>query len=184
MSTFDRYLQGVVERGGLEAAREGSAAVEAHHLLLAIAREPHASEGEVLAAIGLEYDVIVIALDREYRASLRAAGLSVDDLRLPTATPSPVVPSRLGTSSVAALQRLAAQFRKSELGPVHLLLAIVQAQLGTVPRALQMAGFDRSALLTRLAAPASTPSAESDRDQEERCDGPGEQARRPAIIAW
>ncbi|SDH74984.1 hypothetical protein [Nonomuraea jiangxiensis] len=36
MSEIDHYLNAVLEQGGAEAAADGAASVEAHHLLLAI----------------------------------------------------------------------------------------------------------------------------------------------------
>jgi D-alanyl-D-alanine carboxypeptidase len=40
--------------------------------------------------------------------------------------------------------------RKEDLRPAHLLLGVLQAQVGTVPRALALAGVDRSDLLARV----------------------------------
>ncbi|GAA2810174.1 hypothetical protein GCM10020219_097610 [Nonomuraea dietziae] len=40
--------------------------------------------------------------------------------------------------------------RKKDLRPAHVLLGILQAEVGTVPRALALAGVDRTDLLTRV----------------------------------
>jgi Clp amino terminal domain, pathogenicity island component len=39
--------------------------------------------------------------------------------------------------------------RKKDLQPAHLLLGILQAEVGTVPRALALAGIDRTDLADR-----------------------------------
>jgi hypothetical protein len=39
--------------------------------------------------------------------------------------------------------------RKKDLQPAHLLLGILQAEAGTVPRALALAGVDRAGLAER-----------------------------------
>jgi Clp amino terminal domain, pathogenicity island component len=40
--------------------------------------------------------------------------------------------------------------RKEDLRPGHLLLGILQAEVGTVPRVLALAGVDRTELIERV----------------------------------
>jgi ATP-dependent Clp protease ATP-binding subunit ClpA len=70
MTTFGKYIEQARE----EARDDGSAAVEAQHLLLAIAAGPDAATRQILAAGGLDHRALRDALDREFEHSLAAAG--------------------------------------------------------------------------------------------------------------
>ncbi|MFE3448358.1 Clp protease N-terminal domain-containing protein [Nonomuraea sp. NPDC059194] len=142
MSTFDRYLQTIIDQGGYEAQRDGSATIEAHHLLLAIAAERETTTHELLTAAGLDHQAIRDALDREFEHSLAAAGVSLAAFDLPRPSYPLEPPTQLGASVKLAIERLAAVYRKRDLRPAHVLLGILQAQVGTVPRALALAGVD------------------------------------------
>jgi ATP-dependent Clp protease ATP-binding subunit ClpA len=74
MTTFGKYMHMIVEQGREEARRDGSAAVEAQHLLLAVATGPDAATRQVMASAGLDYRAVREALDREFEHSLNAAG--------------------------------------------------------------------------------------------------------------
>jgi D-alanyl-D-alanine carboxypeptidase len=57
----------------------------------------------------------------------------------------------MGTSAKLALERsVAGASRTRDLRPAHLLLGILSAQVGTVPRALALAGVDREGLASRV----------------------------------
>jgi ATP-dependent Clp protease ATP-binding subunit ClpA len=144
MSSFDHYLNKVLVAAEAEARAEGSAVIEAHHLLLAIA----ARDGSpVLASAGLDYAAIRGALDREFARSLAAAGVRVDG-GLPLATPLAEGSPQLGATAKAALERgFAAAPRKRDWRPGHVLLGVLLATVGTVPRALELAGADRDGLV-------------------------------------
>ncbi|MEU7896110.1 Clp protease N-terminal domain-containing protein [Nonomuraea sp. NPDC049152] len=151
MTTFDRYLQTIIEQGAHEAHRDGSATIEAHHLLLAIAADRETtSTHQVLASAGLDHRAMRAALDREFEHSLSAAGVSLAAFDLPRPSGGRERPAKLGASVRLALDRIASVYRKRDLRPAHLLLGIVQAQVGTVPRALALAGVDQADLLTRI----------------------------------
>jgi ATP-dependent Clp protease ATP-binding subunit ClpA len=143
MSTFDRYLEDVIERATREAEADGSSTVEAHHLLLAIA----ASDDSEL---GLDRVALRSALDREFTHSLAAAGVRLSgDVPPPSPSSSPT----LGATARTALERgLAVVGRKQDARPAHLLIGILSAEVGTVPRALSLAGVDRTAVIARLTA--------------------------------
>jgi ATP-dependent Clp protease ATP-binding subunit ClpA len=142
MSSFDHYLNRILVAAGAEARAEGSTVIEAHHLLLAIAEDG----SPVLASAGLDHTAVRGALDREFARSLAAAGVCVDG-GLPPATPLAEGSPRLGATAKAALERgFAAAYRKRDCGPAHVLLGVLLSPVGTVPRALELAGADRDGL--------------------------------------
>jgi hypothetical protein len=160
MSAFDRYLHALLLRAADEARQDGSATTDAHHLLLALAADP-APEAEaeaeaeaatavrrLLADAGLDRDGVRAALDREFAHSLRAVGISSEAHRLPRPTPG-VEASRLGASTKLALERSFATARKKDQSAAHLLLGILRAEVGTVPRALALSGIDREQLIAK-----------------------------------
>jgi ATP-dependent Clp protease ATP-binding subunit ClpA len=149
MSTFGDYVHAILEQGREEARQDGSAAVEAQHLLLAVAAGPQAVPRQVLTTAGLDHRVIRDALDREFERSMQAAGVSAATFDLPQSSRSPQRPRRLGASARLAIERGATSGRKKDLQPAHLLLGILQADVGTVPRALALAGIDRADLANR-----------------------------------
>jgi len=154
-TTFDAYVRSIHDRGADEARADGSATIEAHHLLLAIAAEPEPGAQAILTAAGLDHGALRAALDREFEHSLSAAGVTrAADIPRPGAPgdPSP------GTSYKLALERgLAAVPRGRDPRPAHVLLGILEARVGTVPRALALAGIDQADLLARVRRSLATP---------------------------
>jgi D-alanyl-D-alanine carboxypeptidase len=146
MSDFGKYVHTIVDQAGAEAVDDGSATTEAQHLLLAIAAKREATTNRLLMSVGLDHAAIREALDREFERSLGAAGVSLAafDLRR---TRNVRRRPRLGASAKIAFERgFSAAERRSELRPAHLLLGILEAQAGTVPRALRLAGVDQTDL--------------------------------------
>ena len=178
MAAIDRYINTITERARSEAHEDGSAAVEAHHLLLAIAADGagdpaedlagaaacvgHPAEdlagaagvgdpAEILAGAGLDRQAVREALDREFEHSLSAAGVSLAAFGLPRPRATGKPPTQLAASAKLALERgFASAGRKKDLRPAHLPLGILRAEVGTVPRALALAGVDRAELVARL----------------------------------
>jgi ATP-dependent Clp protease ATP-binding subunit ClpA len=151
MSDFDKYLHAVTMRAWQEAQDDGSPAIEAHHLLLAVTGEREPVTHEVLSAAGLDRETIRAAIDREFETSLRAAGVSRDAFDLPRPTYVPGRSMSMGASAKLAIQRGFEKVqRKKDLCPAHVLAGILEAQVGTVPRALALAGVDRADLLSRV----------------------------------
>lgn len=149
MIAFDTYLRAIIARAQHEAHDDGSTTVEAQHLLLAIASEPEPTTRQVLESVGLDRDAIRGALDREFEHSLRVVGVSRAAYDLPQPSRLPTLPP-MGTSAKLALERgLTSISRKRHPRPAHLLLGVLSAQLGTVPRALALAGVNRHALAAR-----------------------------------
>jgi len=151
-ATFSKYVQTMVNRAGTEAQKEGARTIEAQHLLLAIAAEPEENTQQVLSAVGLDYESIRTTLRREFEQSLGVAGVSLDAFDLMTRPgPGHARPTELGASAKLALERgYTSDKRRSDLHALHLLLGILQAQKGTVPRALEIAGINQPELMVRV----------------------------------
>ncbi|GAA4237142.1 hypothetical protein GCM10022254_48440 [Actinomadura meridiana] len=140
---FGKYVKTVLERAVDEAQEAGAATVEAEHVLLAIAAEPDSTVRALLESAGLDHEKIQDALDEEFERSLSAAGISVENSELPPPRRSAKRPSRMGASVKLILERGVVEAEsKRNLQPAHLLLGVLQLNVGTVPRALAMAGVD------------------------------------------
>lgn len=150
MTPFDRYLHTIIMRADHEAREDGSPTVEAQHLLLAVAGEQEPTTRALLTAVGLDRDAVHAALEQEFVRSLSAVGVSSNAYHLPPASWRPASPG-MGTSAKLALERgFASASRKKDLRPAHVLLGILLAQVGTVPRALALAGVDQEDLTARV----------------------------------
>jgi ATP-dependent Clp protease ATP-binding subunit ClpA len=151
VTTFGTYVHTIIEQAGHHASKDGSATIEAHHLLLAVAAQQGTTPHHVLTSVGLDQQAIREALEREFEHSLRAAGVSRAAFDLPQPRSDPERSARIGASAKLALERgVAAAARKKDLQPAHLLLGILEAHAGTVPRALALAGIDRTDLTARV----------------------------------
>ncbi len=150
MSAVDGFLPAVLAAAEDEARYDSSPTVEARHLLLALAGQPEAITQAVLGPVGLDHQGARAALDREFERSLSTVGLSPAMYALPRPSASPAHP-RLGSSAKLAIERgLASVARKKDLRQAHLLLGVLRAEVGSVARALSLAGIDRSALVDRV----------------------------------
>lgn len=149
MKEFRKYVRAIIEHAGREAQLDHSKTIEAQHVLLAIADQPETIAGRILSSVGLDHRSLREAFDREFEHSLGAAGVSVRALDLPQPSSAPEPASSLGASVRQALARGVAGVRKSPR-PTHLLRGILSAEIGTVPRALTLAGVDRAGLLLRV----------------------------------
>jgi ATP-dependent Clp protease ATP-binding subunit ClpA len=151
LQDFGGYVHAIVERAADEAQEDGSATIEAEHLLLAIAAEQESATCQHLSSVGLDHQAIRDALDQEFTQSLSAAGVSVNRRDLPRPSRSPKRPSRMGASGKLVFERGTATVgSKKDLQPAHLLLGVLELHVGTVPRALAVAGVDRSLLAARV----------------------------------
>ncbi|MGH3242755.1 MAG: Clp protease N-terminal domain-containing protein [Spirillospora sp.] len=148
---FGRYVKAVMERATDEAQETGSATVEAEHVLLAIAAEPESGIRDLLTSAGLDQQRIRDALDEEFRRSLVAAGVVVEGRELPRPRRSAKRPSRMGASVKLILERgVVTATNKRSLRPAHVLLGVLQLNVGTVPRALALTGADLDELTARV----------------------------------
>lgn len=136
----------------VEARRRGSRSIEAEHLLLALSRGEGTDAHAVLLTAGLDQITIDSALEREFRNSLLAAGISIEGASATPGSPDPGRRIRMGQSAKLVWQRavkVAAKRSDKHLDTTHLLLGLLRAPVGTVPRALDEAGVDRSDLVAR-----------------------------------
>ena len=147
---FAEHARAIVRQAEQEAEEAGSPVIEAEHLLLAMTGEHGSEARDVLASAGLDRDRIRTALDREFRQSLAAAGVTLPGGGLPRASRDPARQARLAASGKMVLERaLKAAAGQRQIRPGHLLLGVLGAQAGTVPRALALAGVDQSNLADR-----------------------------------
>jgi D-alanyl-D-alanine carboxypeptidase len=143
MTEFDMYLHAVLMRAGHEAREDGSKTIEAQHLLLAIAGEG----APLLDAAGLDVQTLRGVLEREFEHSLSTVGVSAASYDLPAPSKGPMHP-KMGASAKLAMERgVFTAGKKKDLRPAHLLLGVLRAEVGTVPRALALAGVDRDSLV-------------------------------------
>jgi ATP-dependent Clp protease ATP-binding subunit ClpA len=143
----------VAHHFGMEAKQDGAKFIEAEHMLLALVSDPDNDAAGLLIEFGLDRERLNSALRDERRRTLAFAGMNAPDLKLVEATELESSPS-LGTSAKAAVRRALIgshrdHRRRSRLRSTDLLAGILEADLGTVPRALAIAGIDRAALIAR-----------------------------------
>lgn len=148
MTPIDAYLHAVLMRAEHEAREEGSKTIEAEHVLLAIAGEGEHTTRQVLASAGLDVQAVRAALTREFEHSLNTVGVSSSTYTLPKPSKSYRSP-KMGASAKLVMERAFTTTRKKDLRPGHVLLAVLRAEVGTVPRALALAGVDQAGLVTR-----------------------------------
>jgi ATP-dependent Clp protease ATP-binding subunit ClpA len=137
----------------IEAKRDSAKFVEAEHMLLALASNPDSDAGRLLNDAGLDHERLAAALREERRRTLAFAGISGPDKGLDEATGLDSAVS-LGTSAKMAVRRALigsrhVRRRRGRLRGTDLLAGILEADFGTVPRALAIAGIDRAALVSR-----------------------------------
>ena len=148
---FTRDARTVVKAAETHARGLGSPTLEAEHLLLALAS--HTPPVAPLADAGLDHDAVLAALDAARERSLMAVGIAAGDFDLP---PAPVTRSpRVGASAKTALARslkISAARSDRRIAAGHLLLGVLGAEAGTVPRALAAAEVDVDALRARTVA--------------------------------
>jgi ATP-dependent Clp protease ATP-binding subunit ClpA len=150
MIRFDEFFKAVLDDAASEARADGSSTVGAQHVLLAIAGSDEPSTRRVLTSFGLDRTAIRAALDREFEQSLGAAGVSLGASGVPRPSQAHDDSPPLSSSFRLAMERGVGSAGTSAPQPLHLLLGIVQAPVGTVPRALALAGVDRKDLLKRI----------------------------------
>jgi ATP-dependent Clp protease ATP-binding subunit ClpA len=135
-----------------EAKRDGAKFIEAEHMLLALAANPDSDAARLLKEFGLDHERLADALHEERRQTLAVVGMKTPDSKLGEATELDSSPS-IGTSAKVAFRRALIgsrhDHRRARLRGIDLLAGILEAEFGTVPRALAIAGIDRAELLSR-----------------------------------
>lgn len=155
---FHRDSRTVVQDARDEANRGPS--LEAEHLLLALSRHATWDAGRLLREAGLDHEGLRRALEAEEERSLAAVGIELAAFNLP-ARRAGRREARWSASSKHAMQRAlvaAKEHGDRYLRPTHLLLGVLAAEEGTVPRALAGAGVDRLDLRRRAHAALTSPS--------------------------
>jgi ATP-dependent Clp protease ATP-binding subunit ClpA len=150
MTTKVNDVRAVLVRGArAEAVEDGSAAIEAEHVLLALTGLSGTTTARLLAEAGLTYETTRAALDREWEQSLAVAGVAVVIAELPKATPDRARNPQIGETTKLLLKRAMATATATgggRIGAAHLLVGALDTKLGRIPRALDLAGIDREAL--------------------------------------
>jgi D-alanyl-D-alanine carboxypeptidase len=134
---FSREARAVVERAVTEASYLGADSVEAEHLLLALTE-----------ISGIARATLVAALKREQEQALAVVGVRAGDYDAPARRPGGLR-GKFGTSAKLALERalkVVLQRGEKRILPEHLLLGVLAAEHGTVPRALRAGEIDAGAL--------------------------------------
>lgn len=145
---FDGFAGAVrssVTGAGKEAQAAGATPIEAEHLLLALSRRPE------IKKLGLDHDEIVDALAVEEERSLAAVGIDLSQYDLSGSARWDA--GKLGTSAKLAIERalrITAKRGQRRLTTLNLLLGVISAEHGRVPRALEIAGIDIYELRARL----------------------------------
>ena len=151
ITRFTQHARTAVRTAEVEARACASPTIEAEHVLLALSALERTSAQDVLTSAGLDHEAIKLALEREVHQSLSAAGVTIDPDQYRDATVDPSRHLHLGASARTALERAvraSAGSRRIQLG--HLLIGVLGAQAGTVPRMLAIAGVDQAALTERV----------------------------------
>jgi ATP-dependent Clp protease ATP-binding subunit ClpA len=143
LQRFARDARAAVLAARAEARTSGQHTVESEHLLLALARRPE---------FGLDRDRLVDALACEEEQSLAAVGVAAGELEPRTRGRARHEP-QFATSAKLALTRAgagAARRGDRRLTPGHVLLGVIAAEHGRVPRALRIAEIDVDELRARI----------------------------------
>jgi ATP-dependent Clp protease ATP-binding subunit ClpA len=145
---FDRFASDArtsITAAEKEAQVAGATPIEAEHLLLALSRKPE------IQKLGLDHDEIAQALAVEEERSLAAVGIDRSQYDLSASGRRDA--AKLGTSTKLAIERalrITAKRGQRRLTSLNLLLGVISAEHGRVPRALEIAGIDIYELRARL----------------------------------
>jgi ATP-dependent Clp protease ATP-binding subunit ClpA len=156
---FHRDSRTVVRDARDESKRAAAPTLEAQHLLLALSRHATWDAGRLLGEMGLDHDGLRRALQAEEERSLATVGIALAAFDLPDRRTGRRE-ARWSASSKVAMQRalaVAKEHGDRYVRPTHLLLGVLGAREGTVPRALAGAGIDQQDLRRRARATLTTP---------------------------
>ncbi len=159
LERFVKEARGVAADAHEEARARGSSTVEAEHVLLALTRDTHGPASEILARSGLDHASLLAMLESEFERSLDVAGVTVDPLRGAPALPF-AGRLRWGASAKSSLEgalKVARARGDRRVEPAHILLAVLNAREGTVPRALRGAGVAPGQVIAEAQAAMDRP---------------------------
>ena len=132
------------------AAGLGSSSVEAEHLLVSLAGTQHPA-GAALREVGLEPEELHDAIQRDFERVLAQVGIDAGGLEVSANCRRTKL--RWGASAKRGLERALEEAKRRgdrSIGPEHILLGLLRAEHGTVPRLLAAEGIDRDELTGRL----------------------------------
>ena len=132
------------------AAGLGSSSVEAEHLLISIA-SGDSRAGAALREVGLDAPELRDAVQRDFERVLGRVGIDASGVDLPANCRR--TKPRWGASAKQGLERALAEAKRRgdrKIGTEHILLGLLRAEHGTVPRVLAAEGIDRDELSGRL----------------------------------
>ena len=137
VSAAPRDVMVVLRRAEEEARLLGAPTCEAEHILLGLMDEPTVSASGVLSSLGLSRERITEALERELTSALARAHIHLAELPRPQSL-GEGHRVRWGESAQRLVER---SIRESADDPsLRMLLAIVHAEGGVVPRLLPELG--------------------------------------------
>jgi ATP-dependent Clp protease ATP-binding subunit ClpA len=132
------------------AAGLGSPSVEAEHLLVSLASAPDRA-GAALRDVGLDSAELRDAIQRDFERVLGGVGIDASGVDI-SANCRRTKPG-WGTSAKQSLARALEEAKRRgdrHIGCEHILLGLLRAEYGTVPRLLAAEGIDRDELTGRL----------------------------------
>lgn len=154
MRTDGEFVRVVLRLAQAEAMTDQSPSIEAEHMLLALTAPQGGQARDLLAEAGLDHGGVQMALAADVERSLALVGVRLAG-RMPRSSYFPGRKPRLGASAKWVLHRAVAAARggpANRIEPRHVLIGLLNARVGSVPRALDLAGIDRPALIARALA--------------------------------
>jgi ATP-dependent Clp protease ATP-binding subunit ClpA len=142
---FTEEARKSVNEAKSEARAASSKCMEAEHILLALSEQQRSDSQKILKDAGLSPQVLREAVSAEFERSLAAIGVSIDGLNLEATAAKAKGRMQWGASARAALERaVAVATNRSEkrMGTTHLLVGVLAAREGTVPRMLSDTGVN------------------------------------------
>ena len=157
---FAKDARGLAGEAQQIARSLGSPTVEAEHLLLAFTDRSQTKLRDLLVEAGVDHDAVQAALAAENEQSLAAVGVSPTRFELPAARPTAETPPWATSAKLALERSMKIALARGDHGiePAHILLGVLDAKLGTVPRALAIAGVDRERLARLVETQVLAPS--------------------------
>jgi len=155
MRTDGGFVRVVMRLAQAEAVADQSPSIEAEHMLLALTAPQGGQARDLLAEAGLDHGAVQMALAADVERSLALVGVRLAAGRMPRSSYFPGRKPRLGASAKWVLHRAVAAARggpANRIEPRHVLVGLLNARVGSVPRALDLAGVDRPALIARALA--------------------------------
>ena len=147
---FVREARQVALEANSVAAGLGSQSVEAEHLLVSLASTAHPA-GAALRDAGLDPQELRDAIQRDFERVLGRVGIDASGVEV-SANCRRTTP-RWGASAKRGLERALEEAKRRgdrHIGCEHILLGLLRAEHGTVPRLLAAEGIEPAELTARL----------------------------------